>query len=103
MKYLELTKEQFDDISKLCPISHVSDSGIKTALISRMNYYTISGETFATNLVERLIYKSINIDFEYFDDDNLYSWEYDVVVVPYARINEVKNVLSNKDKMLGLK
>ena len=68
-----------------------------------MNYYTISCETFATNLVERLIYKLINIDFEYFDDDNLYSWEYDVVVVPYARISEVKNVLSNKDKMLGLK
>lgn len=53
MKHLELTKEQFDDIFKLCPIRHVSDSGIKTALISRMN--------------------------------------------------EVKNVLSNKDKMLGLK
>lgn len=53
MKYFELTKEQFDDISKLSPMRHVSDSGIKTALISR--------------------------------------------------INEVKNILSNKDKMLGLK
>ncbi len=103
MKYLELTKEQYDGISRLCPVRHISDSGTKSALISRMNYYTKSGETFATNLKERLIYKSINIDLESLDNDNLYSWEYDVAVVPYARVNEVKDILSNKDKKLELK
>lgn len=103
MKYLELTKEQYDSILRLSPVRHISDSGVKTALISRMDYYTKSGETFATNLEERLIYKSINIDPESLDDDNLYSWEYDVVVVPYARVKEVKDILSSKDKKLELK
>lgn len=37
------------------------------------------------------------------DDDNLYSWEYDVVIVPYARVKEVKDILSSKDKKLELK
>ena len=40
MKYLELTKEQYDSISILSLVRHISDSGVKTALISRMDYYT---------------------------------------------------------------
>ena len=100
MKYLELSEEKYEEISKLCLVRHISDSGLKDALISRMCYYTKSGETFATNLKERVIFRSCAIDTL---DDDLYAWEYDIVVVPYDRIKEVKNILSKKDKTLELK
>ncbi len=100
MKFLELTKEQFEEVKKFCPVRHISDSGLKNALISRMCYYTKSGETFATNLDERVIYRSCCIDEL---DADLYAWEYDIVVVPFNRAQDVKNILTKKNKTLELK
>ena len=98
MKYVETNEKEREILNKYCSVEEVSESGIRDALFSRMIIRCRKPNTFATNLKETLIYSSLDPD-----SDNLYSWEYDVVVVPYARINEVKNVLSNKDKMLGLK
>lgn len=100
MKYLELSEKKYEEISKLCLVRHVSDSGLKSALMARMCYYTKSGATFATNLDERCIYRSCIIDAL---DDDLFAWEYDIVVVPYDRVEDVRNVLARKDKNLELK
>lgn len=99
MKYLELSKEKYEELAKLCLVRHISDSGTKRDLMSKLEYLTKSGETFATNLNERLVYRNVNSDV---DDDNLYNWEYDLVVVPFIRVNDVKRILS-KDKKLELK
>lgn len=100
MKYLELSNEKFEEISKLCLVRHVSDSGLKSALMGNMCYFTKSGETFATNLEERCIFRSCIIDAL---DDDLFAWKYDIVVVPCDRVEDVRRVLARKDKNLELK
>ncbi len=103
MKYLEVTNEQLEELRKVCLVRHMSDSGRKNSLVTRMDYYTSMGESFATNLKETLVYRSCTIDLESLEDDNLYRWEYDVVNIPLDRIDLAKDILKSKAKKLELK
>lgn len=88
MKYVETSEKQREILDKYCFVEEVSESGIRSALIARMDIRCRKPNTFVTNLKETLICSSIAPDSQ-----NLYTWEYEIVSIPLESINKIRQEL----------
>lgn len=88
MIYIETTDRQRDILYSLCDVEKVKDKGIRSSLYKRMNDNGKYFNMFVTNFRETFDFQPYNLDSE-----GYYTWEYDIVFVPFKSVPKICNLL----------
>lgn len=89
MYYIDLNDKQKSYIYSKCSVKHIKDVGPRSIMYKRLNINAFFINTFVTNFNEKFLYEPYVENSE-----SYYSWEYDIIYVPFKYADMVNKLLN---------
>lgn len=89
MYYIDLNDKQKSFIYSKCSVKHIKDVGPRSIMYKRLNSNAFFINTFVTNFNEKFLYEPYVENSE-----SYYSWEYDIIYVPFKYADMVNKLLN---------
>ena len=89
MYYIDLNDKQKSYIYSKCSVKHIKDVGPRSIMYKRLNSNAFFIYIFVTNFNEKFLYEPYVENSE-----SYYSWEYDIIYVPFKYADMVNKLLN---------
>ena len=97
MYYIDLNDKQKSYIYSKCSVKHIKDVGPRSIMYKRLNSNAFFINTFVTNFNEKFLYEPYVENSE-----SYYSWEYDIIYVPFKYADMVNKLLNITNENISL-